>query len=357
MRIVHVINSLATGGAETLVVDLTSSMRDAGHQVTIVTIGGAAGVPLAAAERQGIRVVTAGRSPYDPLSLFRMRRWLRSADIVHVHLFPALYFAPLSAGRRPLVYTEHSTWNRRRESPVLRRTDRLFYRRYARLVAISAGVRDALLAHLESLGVRSEVDLIPNGISDAFFDRRRDRELTTPTKVIAVGNLDARKNFADAVRAIAALPEATLTIVGQGDQRDALAALIQELGVSDRVTLAGQSDDVGALMDEHHLLLSTSRFEGFSLVAAEAMAMGLPVVGPRVDGFRDSVADGTAGILFDQADGVEGIARAITTATRSAEAYHELAEGAANNAERFRVSDSARAYLELYERVRSTKPR
>ncbi|WP_431245439.1 glycosyltransferase [Leifsonia xyli] len=353
MRIAHVINSLATGGAETLVVDLAVAMRAAGHQVTIVTIGRSPGVPRAAAERHGIPVMSAGRSPYDPLSPLRMRRWLKGADVVHVHLFPALYFAPLSGVRRPLVYTEHSTWNRRRDSAVLRRSDRFFYRRYRALVAISVGVQSALTEYLTGLGTRRPVELIPNGISDSFFERRRRRELTLPTKVIAVGNLDERKNFADAIRAVAGLPETSLTIVGEGAQRDALVALAQELGVADRVSLAGQSNDVGALMDQHHLLLSTSRFEGFSLVAAEGMAMGLPVVGPRVDGFKESVTDGEAGILFDQADGVEGIRHAVRAVTATDADYLRYSQGAAANAERFRVTDTARAYVALYERLAS----
>lgn len=350
MRIAHVINSLATGGAETLVVDLAEQMRAAGHQLAILTIGPAEGVPRDTADRLGLEVTSLGRSPYDPRAILRLRRRLKDADIAHVHLFPALYFAAL-AGQAPLVYTEHSTWNRRRDSALFRPADRFFYRRYRRLVAISEGVRDSLASYLSRLRVNTEIDLIPNGISDAFFGRRRERPLLSPLKVIAVGTLDARKNFADAIRTVARLPKTTLTIVGDGEQRESLAGLIRDLGVSDRVRLAGQSNEVAGLMDEHHLLLSTSRFEGFSLVAAEAMAMGLPVVGPRVDGFSDSVTDGEAGILFDQADGVDGICAAIIAATRTEEAYQALARGAAANAERFRVADTARSYLALYEKT------
>lgn len=351
MRIVHVINSLATGGAETLVVELAASMRAEGHDVAIVTIGRAAGVPLAAAERHGIPVVAAGRSPYDPGSVLRLRRLLRTADVAHVHLFPALYFAAAAGGRTPLVYTEHSTWNRRRDSAAFHPFDRFAYRRYYALTAISPGVRDALASYLDRLGAPADITVVPNGIADAFFDRARTREPASPTRVIAVGTLDARKNFADAVRAVAARPGTTLTIVGGGGQHDELAELIHELGVGDRVTLAGPSNDVGSLMDQHDLLLSTSRFEGFSLVAAEAMAMGLPVVGPRVDGFRDSVTDGEAGILFDQGEGIDGIRRAIDAAVSDPTEYARLSRGAARNAERFRVADTARAYLEVYGSV------
>lgn len=355
MRIVHVINSLATGGAETLVVDLAATMHAAGHDVTILTIGRSEGVPLDAAHRRGLEVVALGSSPYDPRSVFALRTHLRSADVAHVHLFPALYFVPLAARRLPLLYTEHSTWNRRRDSRLFRLADRFFYRRYASVVAISAGVKDTLGTYLGRLGVEREIPVVANGISDTFFDRRRTRTLGASVRLIAVGNLDARKNFSDAVSAVAGIPGASLTIVGEGEQRAVLEQLVVELGVADRVSLAGQSDDVGRLMDEHDLLISTSRFEGFSLVAAEAMAMGLPVVGPDVDGFRDSVIDGESGILFAQGDGVDGIRRAISAVTRSADVYAALSGGAAQNAERFRASDTAQAYLDLYGRIASAR--
>ncbi len=354
MRIVHVINSLATGGAETLVVDLASSMRTAGHDVTILTISDTAGVPLDTARRLGLNVVSLGRSPRDPRAILGLRSHLKTSDLTHVHLFPALYFVPMAGRGRPLVYTEHSTWNKRRDSTLLRRADRFFYKRFASIVAISDGVGNALRSYLASLGLTRDIPVVANGISDTFFDRRRPRSLGEHPRLIAVGNLDERKNFVDAISAVARVPEASLTIVGEGAQRGALERHIADLGVGDRVSLVGQSSDVARLMDQHDVLISTSRFEGFSLVAAEAMAMGLPVVGPDVDGFRDSVVDGSAGILFDQQEGVEGVCRAIADVTRSAATYEALSQGAAENAKRFRASDTARAYLALYEAISET---
>ncbi len=76
--------------------------------------------------------------------------------------------------------------------------------------------------------------------------------------------------------------------------------------------------------------------------------MGLPVIGPNVEGFRDSVIDGVSGVLFDQNEGIEGICRAVSAVTTNVVRYAELSEGAARNAERFRASESARKYLDIY---------
>ncbi|SFH88807.1 glycosyltransferase [Cryobacterium levicorallinum] len=350
MKIIHVINSLATGGAETLVVDLATSMRSLGHDVKIVAIGRTRGVPLDVARARELRVNLLGRSTRDLGALLALRKSLRGADIVHVHLFPSLYLVPLVARGAVLHYTEHSTWNRRRDKRIFRVPDRFAYRKYSRIIAISEGVRKPLQKYLAKLGVHSSVAVVANGIGDAFFSSklRRHRDVKPPLKLIAVGTLDNRKNFGDAIRAVAQCPLVQLTIVGVGPERDLLQNLIATLHVSDRIRLHGPSDDVAALMDQHHALLSTSRFEGFSLVAAEAMALGLPVIGPDVDGFNESVIDQTTGLLFDQSRGVPDIVETILELQANVGAFAEMSENALEHALKFQIQRAAESYLAIY---------
>lgn len=356
MRIVHVINSLGTGGAETLVVELALAMEARGHEVEIATIGRQQGIPFHRALAYGLKVTQVGGSAYDPTSILKLRKALKGADVVHAHLFPSLYFTPLAASGIPLVYTEHSTWNRRRDQKLFRWADRLFYSKFGMLVAISTGVRDSLTHYLASLKVNSAVALVQNGIADRFFEQgtRRARELGTEFRLIAVGTLDDRKNFGDAIRAVATSPGSTLTIVGDGPQRDRLRALIESEGASDRISLLGLREDVIRLMSEHDALISTSRFEGFSLVAAEAMTLGLPVVGPDVPGFRDSVLHDVSGLLFDQNEGVSSIVDGLNRLRTEEGLYGKLSRGAIEHSERFRMDRTASAYLGTYAELVAT---
>ena len=248
------------------------------------------------------------------------------------------------------MYTEHSTWNRRRDRRIFRWADRYFYGRYDKLVAISAGVRDSLSDYLSSLRMNANIGLVPNGISDIYFEpaSRRNRELELDLRLVAVGTLDDRKNFSDAIRAVAATPGVELSIVGDGPQKDQLYDLIDSCGVADRVHLLGPSSNVAGLMDQHHALISTSRFEGFSLVAAEAMALGLPVIGPNVPGFRDSVIHHQTGLLYEQSEGLPAIIAAIDRLRTDGALYRLLSTNALQHSEQFRISNTTAKYLAVY---------
>ena len=92
--VLHIIDSLGTGGAEALVVDLAIEGLRRGGRHSIVTLWHADGVPYRRALAAGVTVRTMARSR--KLSLFgtyRLRSWARQADVIHVHLFPALYLA------------------------------------------------------------------------------------------------------------------------------------------------------------------------------------------------------------------------------------------------------------------------
>ena len=353
MRIIHVINSLATGGAETLVVDLAASMRDLGHEVEIIAIGPGRGVPHETAVARKLKVKFLGRSPYDVKVLLRLRKALKEADVIHVHLFPALYLVPLVTRKAPLLYTEHSTWNRRRGKWIFRISDRFAYRQYTRLIAISEGVRESLQRYLSTLKIESSVDIVANGIGDLFFssELRMRREASVNFKFIAVGTLDDRKNFGDAIRAVAECPSLQLTIVGDGPQRGQLQDLIQCLRVSDRIHLLGPSNDVAGLMNMHDALISTSKFEGFSLVAAEAMALGLPVIGPNVSGFNETVLHNVTGLLFDQSQGIPSIVETMQELRQNPGLYSRLSENALEHTIQFHIVKAAESYLTLYAKA------
>lgn len=358
MRIVHLINSLDTGGAENLVVNLATAMQQAGNDVRIVTIGRGQGVPAALAAERGISVRALARSSRDPRSIFRVRAAVKGADVVHVHLFPSLYLGALAHRKSVLVYTEHSTWNRRRNRRLFRIADRASYRRYDAIVSISEGVRQALEKYLRAINVKAIMSVIPNGIDDSFFDGPEStaEPAGRNLRLIAIGTLDTRKNFADAIDAVASVSGVTLTIVGDGPLRSSLEKRVIEHNIGDRVAILGRRSDVKALLLEHDALLATSRIEGFSLVAAEALALGRPVIGPAIAGFSESVRDGATGLLYKPQDGsVASIIDKIRLLNSDPVLYEDLSQRAREDASRFRIAAAARAHLALYLRLGASR--
>ncbi|SIQ93826.1 Glycosyltransferase involved in cell wall bisynthesis [Rhizobium sp. RU35A] len=123
-----------------------------------------------------------------------------------------------------------------------------------------------------------------------------------PPHIVSVGTLTKRKGHDTLLRALSAIADLDwrASIAGSRDldpdTAQALAALCDELGLSDRVTFLGDRPDARALMASGDLFALASRYEGYGMVFAEALSQGLPVVACHAGAVPDVVPDG-AGLL------------------------------------------------------------
>jgi len=145
MKVLQVINSLNSGGAEKLVSDLCIAYIQKGIDVELCLLSGKKTVfmdrVLDSSPNLKIHALGGAKAIYSPGHILKIRRLLNSYDIVHVHLFPAFYwvgFASLIPRiKAKLFYTEHNTTNRRRNHPILKRVDKIIYQRYTKVISIS----------------------------------------------------------------------------------------------------------------------------------------------------------------------------------------------------------------------------
>lgn len=128
-------------------------------------------------------------------------------------------------------------------------------------------------------------------------------DLSSP-QILAVGRLVDVKKFDVLIRAFALLdrPDAHLTILGEGPERSALLALAASLGVRERLHMPGWRDDPTPFYLSASCLVVSSESEAFGLVAAEALAHGLPVVSTDCFGPREILGDGRWGELVPIGD-------------------------------------------------------
>jgi glycosyltransferase involved in cell wall biosynthesis len=152
--------------------------------------------------------------------------------------------------------------------------------------------------------------------------------------VLAAGGLYRRKGFDLLLRAFArvrvAHPSATLTIIGEGEQRAALETLRDHLQLRDAVELVGFRANPFAFMKNADLFVSSSRYEGFANVIAEALACGTPVVATDCPSSnREVISDGVNGFLAPTED-AEGLAATMEIALH------------APNMERQRIAEECR---------------
>jgi glycosyltransferase involved in cell wall biosynthesis len=164
------------------------------------------------------------------------------------------------------------------------------------------------------LGVpRSKITIVPCGVDlDLFTADGPARERRLPHRVVTVGRLVARKGFDTAIRAVAQVPDTELIIAGgpaegrfeQDPQAHRLRRLAAELGIADRVVLAGQVGhaEMPALLRSADAVLCTPAYEPFGIVPLEAMACGRPVIASAVGGLTDTVIDQTTGFLVPAGD-------------------------------------------------------
>ena len=171
-----------------------------------------------------------------------------------------------------------------------------FYRR-----GLTVTPSDATREELLELGFRPErVISVPNGIGAAYSP---GGQRTEHPSLVAVGRLAPVKRFdlviAAAAEARVAVPDVTLTIVGDGPERPLLEQQIADLGASGWVTLAGRLSDA-ELLDRYRdawLVVSGSLAEGWGLSLTEGAACGTPAVATDIRGHRSSVIDGHTGVL------------------------------------------------------------
>ncbi|WP_161988646.1 glycosyltransferase [Pedococcus bigeumensis] len=362
MKIRHVINNLDTGGAERLVVDLTTALRDLGHDASIVTLGASTADSPPWLDAVARDLVTPLQLPLrDPRIRGRLGSAVLGADVVHAHLFPTLYWSAVTRHRAVHVYTEHSTKNRRRGRTALRAPERFAYRRHDRVVAISKGVGEVTRQYLADLGVRTPVQVIDNGIDLSRFRPASTAHETDarsadgrPLRLLVVGSLDERKDPLRAIRLVRGLSGVQLTLVGDGPLRAEVDQDLRDHAEEDRVRVLGIRSDIADLMAQSDALLVTSRHEGFGLAAAEAMACGLPVLAPRLDGLTDTV--GLAGLLHTPGSDDEA-RRDITRLRDDPELRRRLAGAARAASAVFDIQTTAKAHETMYQSaLGGTKP-
>jgi glycosyltransferase involved in cell wall biosynthesis len=227
-----------------------------------------------------------------------------------------------------------------------------FYRR-TRMITLSESSKHEMV---HQQGFRPEqVVVIPPGVHERFAPDASERSVHP--LVVAVGRLMPVKQFDALIRAVVPLrstfPDLELVIVGDGEERPKLDAIVRELGANDMVRFAGRvSDDaLSALYQRAWLLASASVAEGWGMTITEAAACGTPAVVTDIGGHRDSVANGVSGVLALPAELGAAIGRVLGDPMLRA----GLAAGAIAHAKRF--SWDTTAYATFAELVRDAERR
>ncbi len=354
MKILHVITSLRTGGAEKLMVDLLPRLKSHGHQVDLLLFDGTDTPFRQNIEAAGIKVfdLGIGGSVYSPLRILKLIPYLKQYDVVHTHNTAPQLFAALGSVLCSVVLctTEHNTSNRRRGWTWYVPVDRWMYNRYKRVICISQKAEENLRQYIGHS--RAMITTVNNGVDvERYASATPSAELESiapgSRKIIMVAGFRWEKDQDTLIKAMTHLPnDFHLFLVGDGVRRPELEALTQELSLGNRVHLLGLRTDVPNLLHAADYVVMSSHFEGLSLSSVEGMSVGKPFLASDVDGLREVVKG--AGILFPHGDS-ETLAQAISNLADNPEEYLAVADRCHLRAKQFDISTMTAGYNNLYK--------
>ena len=297
MKILYVITGLGLGGAEKVVADLADQMTLLGHNVKIAYLTGevlvrptSSQVELIALHLNSVKEFLSSSRKYQRLiKSFR-------PDVVHAHMVHANIFARLNRVLCPvpkIICTAHS-------SNEGGKTRMAAYRLTNHLADVNTNVSRSATEALINKGAFSKNNVITvyNGIDLRKFEKNHDSVNLDKNvlNLISVGSFSDAKDYPNLINAFAILKSRNnsnvkLTIVGDGELRPQIESLIKELRLDKDITLLGRRSDVPKLMNGADIFLLASKFEGFGLVVAEAMACECYVVATDSGGVAEVMGD------------------------------------------------------------------
>lgn len=344
MRVLHLINDLRVGGAETLFADLIPAQRAQGIEAEAAALAPSGLFVEDLLKSSGTPLHLGPYGIRDPRNAAWLKKLVQGFDVVHVQLWPAQLWAAMAGLKVPIVATEQNTFNRRRDIPLFKPLDRWMYGQFAHVICVSAEAERLLVEWAPVLSGRTSV--IVNGLP---LDRYRNAvplslDLAHPLLVCAA-RLELQKDIPTLLDAMALLPEFSLAIAGDGPLRPALEAQADRLGITSRVQFLGRIPNIPELLAAADVYVQPSLYEGFPRATGEAVAAGLPLVVSDGPGFTELV--GEAAWRFPVGDS-QALAAAIRTALENRQVGRERSQGRAQG---LSIESCATEHIKLYHRL------
>lgn len=323
MKILQVINCFQrSGGAEKFVLDLSVALKRINNDIEVLSL-----VPPNKNNNDFIDILKKHKIKFHCLqgNSIRSIKVIRNLgtffksnhyDIVHCHLFPALYYCALYRHNIPkLFYTEHSTDNKRRHIKIFRAIDSYFYNKYDRIFCISDQTKKNLISYIPNL----KTTIINNGINIQEFQNANRIEKNdlieggeNYTLIVMVARFIKSKDHITLFNALKFLPENVHIIcLGNGELEAKRKQYCIDNNLQNRVHFLGLRKDVKNILKTADVIVLSTEYEGFSISMLEAMASGTPFIASNVPGVKDLISGYTELFPFGDSEKLASIIRHI----------------------------------------------
>lgn len=366
MKILFVNNGLAGGGVEKLLNDMLPLINESGNYCELLILFDDDAKYLESLRNHGVKVQIVPKNIYNKGHFKRMLYIMNyiknnNFDIVHANEFPLIYYCSIIKvifGKKmsKLVMTEHSTDNKRRHIKLSRPLEKMIYRNYDKVISISDKAQEALLMWLQ-VKDSQKYEIIYNGINAEKFKMAKmyDRnnlvaDLDSKDKLLCmIGSFTRQKNYFFMLEVMEKLPDNYhLLCLGEGPLKQQIISIIQQKHLQRKVHLLGFREDTAKILKTVDALVVPSIWEGFGLIAVEAMASSVPVIVSDVPGLSEIV--GEAGVKCS-VNNIEEFVQAIKKVANDSEYSHELTKLGEKQASKYDIRKMTENYLRLYEQL------
>lgn len=342
MKILHIIFALDSGGgAEEMLVDITNEQVKTGNKIGILVINDIVNDELVSKLDNKISIFRVNRkeTSKNPIDILKLNYFISKfrPDVIHSHnsSIIKLIFYPLAKN----VLTVHDI-----------NVDSKYFSRYDKLFAISEAVKEDIIKKGDY-----NVYVVINGIKIEDI-KSKNIQSKVLQNILQVSRMYSDKKGQDILlKAVAILIhnyklDLKLDFIGEGPSLQEMKELALNLRIEDRVNFLGfrYRDYVYNNLCEYDLYVQASRFEGFGLTVAEAMAAKVPVLVSDIDGPMEIIDNGKYGNFFKVGD-VEDCANQILHIYNNYSDVCQKVDDAYKRVEdNYSIIKTASAYIEEY---------
>lgn len=361
MKILFTCKSMRGGGAQKLVHDISILMQDDYNcecEVLLLTSKEEVFIDSLKKHNIHVEVIPQKYKSFITKIYFIANYAVRNKfDIIHANMFPTIYFCSLAKkthlGNFPkLIMTEHNTDNNRRHHKIFRYIDKFIYRSYDHVISISEKTQEFLLDWIKPKDIQ-KYSVVHNGIVLQHYIEAQPYPKESIIQnydksdviLVMVGAFKKQKNHDLIIDVMELLPDKyKLVLVGVGNLCDEIKRKITEKNLNNRITFLGFRKDVAEIMHTADIIVIPSRWEGFGLVAAEAMACGKAIVATNVPGLSEVLGDAALKVPLDNPEAYSKAIMKLEDKTT----YTMFCKKAAERSRVFSIGQTVKSYHDIF---------
>ena len=295
-NILHISRTMDIGGAERIVYQLATDLKDEFDQVHVASTGGLWEEKLAENGIQHHRILDVdSKQPATVLKILsRLSRIIKENEItlVHTHHRMAAFYIRLLQLRHPKlihVYTAHNVFK-----------DKLPLYNFALGKAHAIAVGEAVSENLKiDVGIK-DTTVIYNGVlMEESQDKVSEIARIPGVKIGCIARLSEQKGLPYLIESMKLVknPNVSLFIIGDGELKNDLMVQTKKLGLEERIHFLGYRSDVVECINSFDFLVSSSLYEGLALNVIETFMNGKTIVATDIPGINE-IVNGTNGLLI-----------------------------------------------------------